>query len=220
MLLLRSITKEMHSRLMLACNDFTPRKHSLSRKDLIFQGKNLSDASLGTTMMRVTMKYNAAATPCETFSYGEVEDYAVNITGQTYGFAGFGNNHMPGEQIGNEESTQVVLYPVPVKESNTLNVAVTNGSKNSLISIYNIHGVLVKQTRINGSKVKINVSGLPQGNYILKMDDPKEPFIKGFIKEFLYIFSRRKGSKLSCPFFLLGLFFSLPTLCSLTPSPN
>lgn len=141
-----------------------------------------SGASLGTTMMRVTMKYNAAATPCESFSYGEVEDYAVNITGQTYGFAGFGNNHIPGDQIGNEESTQVILYPVPVKENSTLNVAVTNGSRNSLIRIYNIHGVMVKQIRINGSKVKINVSDLPQGNYILKMDDPKEPFIKGFIK--------------------------------------
>jgi PKD repeat protein len=34
-----------------------------------------------TTRMRVTMKYNAAPTPCETFSYGEVEDYTANITG-------------------------------------------------------------------------------------------------------------------------------------------
>ncbi|MBI9068515.1 MAG: PKD domain-containing protein [Salinivirgaceae bacterium] len=34
-----------------------------------------------TTRMRVTMKYNGAPTPCENpFSYGEVEDYTVNIT--------------------------------------------------------------------------------------------------------------------------------------------
>lgn len=34
------------------------------------------------TRMRVSMKYNAAQTsPCETFSYGEVEDYTVSITG-------------------------------------------------------------------------------------------------------------------------------------------
>jgi PKD repeat protein len=32
------------------------------------------------TRMRVSMKYNSAPTPCETFSYGEVEDYTVNIT--------------------------------------------------------------------------------------------------------------------------------------------
>ncbi|MCK4761425.1 MAG: M6 family metalloprotease domain-containing protein, partial [Candidatus Aminicenantes bacterium] len=33
----------------------------------------------GITRMRVTMKYNAAPTSCETFTYGEVEDYTVDI---------------------------------------------------------------------------------------------------------------------------------------------
>jgi PKD repeat protein len=33
----------------------------------------------GSTRMRVTMKYNAVPTPCETFSYGEVEDYLVTF---------------------------------------------------------------------------------------------------------------------------------------------
>ncbi|OFY08928.1 MAG: hypothetical protein A2W99_01465, partial [Bacteroidetes bacterium GWF2_33_16] len=33
----------------------------------------------GTTRMRVSMKYNAAQTACETFSYGEVEDYTVTF---------------------------------------------------------------------------------------------------------------------------------------------
>jgi M6 family metalloprotease-like protein len=37
----------------------------------------------GTTRMRVSMKWDAAQTPCETFSYGEVEDYTVNISGGT-----------------------------------------------------------------------------------------------------------------------------------------
>lgn len=33
----------------------------------------------GETRMRVSMKYNGIPTSCETFSYGEVEDYTVNI---------------------------------------------------------------------------------------------------------------------------------------------
>jgi len=33
----------------------------------------------GTTRMRVSMKYNGVPTSCETFGYGEVEDYTVNI---------------------------------------------------------------------------------------------------------------------------------------------
>lgn len=36
-------------------------------------------ATLGNTRMRVSMKYNGVPTSCEAFSYGQVEDYTVNI---------------------------------------------------------------------------------------------------------------------------------------------
>ncbi|MGC3979722.1 MAG: GEVED domain-containing protein [Steroidobacteraceae bacterium] len=38
-----------------------------------------ASALSGTTRMRVSMKYGAAASSCEVFSYGEVEDYRVTI---------------------------------------------------------------------------------------------------------------------------------------------
>ena len=38
-----------------------------------------SGVSKGKTRMRISMKYGAYPTSCETFSYGEVEDYTVNI---------------------------------------------------------------------------------------------------------------------------------------------
>ncbi len=41
----------------------------------------VSASASGTTRMRVTMKYNGAPTPCETFTYGEVEDYTVTFSG-------------------------------------------------------------------------------------------------------------------------------------------
>ncbi|MBU8892286.1 MAG: S8 family serine peptidase [Bacteroidales bacterium] len=44
---------------------------------------NVLSTASGTTRMRVSMKYNAAQTACETFTYGEVEDYTV-----TFGAAG------------------------------------------------------------------------------------------------------------------------------------
>jgi PKD repeat protein/beta-lactamase superfamily II metal-dependent hydrolase len=40
-----------------------------------------SVATNGNTRMRVSMKYGSAPTSCETFSYGEVEDYTANIGG-------------------------------------------------------------------------------------------------------------------------------------------
>lgn len=40
-----------------------------------------SGAVEGSTRMRVSMKYNGIPTSCETFTWGEVEDYTVNIVG-------------------------------------------------------------------------------------------------------------------------------------------
>ncbi len=42
-----------------------------------------SDAAQTATRIRVSMKYNGIPTACETFDYGEVEDYTVNLTGAT-----------------------------------------------------------------------------------------------------------------------------------------
>jgi len=44
-----------------------------------------STATDGATRMRVSMKYNGTPTSCETFTYGEVEDYTINIGGSTGG---------------------------------------------------------------------------------------------------------------------------------------
>ncbi|MCK0108346.1 DUF5011 domain-containing protein [Flavobacteriaceae bacterium S0825] len=42
-----------------------------------------SSAVENTTTMRVSMKYNGIPTSCETFTYGEVEDYTIIIEGST-----------------------------------------------------------------------------------------------------------------------------------------
>ena len=42
-----------------------------------------SDAMNGSTRMRVAMKRGSYAMPCETFPFGEVEDYTVNISSTT-----------------------------------------------------------------------------------------------------------------------------------------
>jgi len=40
-----------------------------------------SNSGTGNIRMRVSMKYNGIPTACESFTYGEVEDYTVNISG-------------------------------------------------------------------------------------------------------------------------------------------
>lgn len=54
-----------------------------------------SDASIGATRMRITMKYNGAASDCGSYSYGEVEDYELNIRGTGSGNGGGGGNANP-----------------------------------------------------------------------------------------------------------------------------
>ena len=138
-----------------------------------------SDAQLGTTRMRVTMKYNAAATACETFSYGEVEDYTINVTTTgSYALASFNAN---AKNLGNEMPTDVNVYPNPAIDYIT--VEVENGSRVGTISIYNMIGSLVKVEEINGNEKEVDISDLPAGSYIISVEDEKEPLTKQIIKQ-------------------------------------
>ncbi|MBI9055631.1 MAG: T9SS type A sorting domain-containing protein [Bacteroidales bacterium] len=135
-----------------------------------------SDAVLGTTRMRVTMKYNAAATSCETFSYGEVEDYTVNVT-----TARNDNRiNLDGTEIGNEDPTSISIYPNPAEDH--INVMVSNGNRIGTISIYSVTGNLIKVVDMNGQEQEIQISDIPVGVYFISVDDEKESLVTKFIK--------------------------------------
>mgnify|MGYP002338691422 CR=1 FL=1 len=139
-----------------------------------------TNAILGETRMRVTMKYNSAASPCESFNYGEVEDYTVNITENASSFA---IRNITSDIKLNEVNTEtgISVYPNPAKDILTLDIK--EGKRNTTVSIYNTEGSLVKTVPMNSSKRPINISELPSGTYILKVADEREPFVKQFIKK-------------------------------------
>lgn len=136
-----------------------------------------STATLGSTRMRVTMKYNSAPTACETFSYGEVEDYTVNITGT----ASIKTEGIEAEELGNELPTSISLYPNPA--NNTINIKLNCEMNNNAIHIYNSTGALVKVEKMNADAKVIDITDLPAGIYIVKVDDPKEAFTARFVKK-------------------------------------
>ena len=138
-----------------------------------------STALLGLTRMRVTMKYNAAPTSCETFSYGEVEDYTVNVVDAA--MINLSNETPIAEILGNEESTQLTIWPNPAVEYIT--VGINNGTRYGKVYIYNLTGTLVKSADIEGSDKEISISELPAGMYIISVDDEKEKLVKQFIKK-------------------------------------
>lgn len=122
----------------------------------------------GTTRLRVSMKYNSAQTACETFSYGEVEDYTINISSNS-SVASFANTSIiNGEILGDERGMDIVAYPNPTISYIQVKL---NGSKAKKVTyrIVNSAGRIVKKGDYNNSS--IDMTKLNEGMYILEVND-------------------------------------------------
>lgn len=120
-------------------------------------------APLGTTRMRVSMKYNGVPTACEAFSYGQVEDYTVNIVS-----AAKENSITPAT---------IQLYPNPTYSV----LYVTSVSENATFKVYTMLGQTVMTGQFsNGS---LDVTNIHSGNYILEITDNGSTSTKRFIKK-------------------------------------
>ncbi len=154
----------------------------------------------GNTRMRVSMKYNTASTPCETFTYGEVEDYTVNISTSLLSkrneaslandFIVHPNPIKEAEDYsvnistallskGNEPSliNDFILYPNPIKEG-VLFIKKMN-QKNVSFRIVNYMGQTVMKNQLSGDK--INVARLSNGMYFLEVNTSNKTITKKFI---------------------------------------
>ena len=127
-------------------------------------------ATLGATRMRVSMKYNAIPAACGSYTYGQVEDYTVNIT------AAFAIT-AASEISNNTEALSFNLYPNPVE--NMLNVSVNNTK--STYKIYNMIGQEVKSGKLIQSEIA--VSNLGSGMYIFEINDGQKTMTKKFVKK-------------------------------------
>ena len=130
-------------------------------------------ATLGATRMRVSMKYNGIPTSCETLSYGQVEDYTVNITAPTAitTFTGTSNS------TNSNDVFELKLYPNPV--DNMLTISNSDDS-NATYKIINLIGQVVKSGNIN--EKEINVSEFKSGMYIFEATTNEKTVSKKFVK--------------------------------------
>ncbi|WP_299112646.1 M14 family zinc carboxypeptidase [uncultured Winogradskyella sp.] len=141
-----------------------------------------SSAKTGDTVMRVLMKYYNASNqgtiqddPCETFDYGEVEDYTINFFENTL-------------SISDQNMDLISVYPNPFK--NTIDVKLPSNMLGNTI-VFNIYDVLGRS--INTNKLELNnqtvrlftQNDLKSGSYILKIYDvtTNSTVVKQLIKQ-------------------------------------
>ena len=136
-------------------------------------------AITGSTRMRVSMKNNLLPNPCEIISYGEVEDYTVNITGLT---ARPENTEVAAVNIAEEKlkdtKRSLIVYPNPVK-GDVLNIL--NLEKLSNFRIFNLIGQELSSNHIENNGVY--VGNLKAGVYLIEVTDGISSTTKPFIKE-------------------------------------
>ncbi|MFC2103994.1 GEVED domain-containing protein [Bacteroidota bacterium] len=123
-----------------------------------------SDALSGSTRMRVTMKYASAATPCETFSYGEVEDYTLIVSGSKSDASYSMNNETFVSSI------KAKLYPNPANNYTILELISDDYTEVSY-KVVDIQGrihIAKDKVQVNGyQEEKIDLSELKPGIYFI-----------------------------------------------------
>ncbi|MGG8497461.1 endonuclease [Tenacibaculum sp. TC6] len=133
-------------------------------------------ALAGKTRMRVSMKWDAAPSSCEAFSYGEVEDYSVNIgasakTGKTQPV------RIDGELRDEFPLFDATVYPNPAID--ILSVELKD-MREANYKIFNNIGQMILADKIERT---INISTLNKGIYLLEINDGNKSITKKFIKK-------------------------------------
>ena len=135
-----------------------------------------TSAKNGTTRLRVVMSDNSATTSCGSYSYGETEDYTVNITGAST---------LTGEVAsltGTTARTEVrtlSLYPNPATD--VLNLALSDNATISSVTVHDLRGARVEGATFAGSTLRIG--SLAKGMYTLTVSDGEKVYHQRFVKE-------------------------------------
>ena len=132
-------------------------------------------AKNGTTRMRVVLSDASATTSCGSYSYGETEDYTVNITGG----AALAPATLTGTTTGTIEVRSLVLYPNPATEM--LNVALTDNSAITSVVVSDVRGARIEG--LSFSNGTLHISSLAKGMYTLTVSDGQKVYHQRFVKE-------------------------------------
>jgi len=114
------------------------------------------------------MKYNGIPTACEAFSYGQVEDYTVNIVSVA----------RENEEITSAAAKwDISVYPNPVKD-NLLYISNVDTATYRVISML---GQEISKGNVENGTVP--VSNITPGTYLLEVTSNGQSAAKRFIKQ-------------------------------------
>lgn len=122
-------------------------------------------AATGSTRMRVSLKYNGFATSCQTFAYGEVEDYSINI--KAAGTLISGENELV-------EETPFQVYPNPFTNDLNVEFFAREDGKYSCKMIDLMGRVILNQqvnVRKGTNNISLSVEGLQPAGYLVILSD-------------------------------------------------
>jgi hypothetical protein len=113
-----------------------------------------ADAVIGQTRMRVKKIFGIVyyLDPCLGTSYGQVEDYTVNVA--------------PSLSISTFDSADFTYYPNPVKGILSISIASTVDN----IKVHNMLGQLVVETAPKVSNPQMDMNGLQPGLYLVTLE--------------------------------------------------
>ncbi len=135
----------------------------------------------GSTRMRIQMQYNAyASTSCTTYTYGEVEDYSVNVTGNAQ------ISVLPGVQQDSRSLKNldgINLYPNPAQDNITIEFS-SNISVAGKDNVYNMVGQKVISNNLSVveglNSINLNTSAFEKGVYLLEIENNGETLRQKF----------------------------------------
>jgi len=123
-----------------------------------------SSAVNGNIRMRIIVSYNSITSSCGTYTYGETEDYTLNVSGGTAKFKEIKNIEV--------KNNPIVIYPNPTVDILKIDFAVAE-KEDIQVSIYDLNASLLKTINVKGNpgenSLDVNVSDLKAGQYLLSI---------------------------------------------------